>query len=99
VHGEYYTMPDPVFADTTLVFMTIETWRNYGTQMMQFRQTAKRQDDRIKELLATVAGYDARCSEMESRMENLRNVRRAEKRAELEQGLVLPGDTRFNKGK
>lgn len=83
-----------------MVAMTEHTWTQHGTITEALRRTAKDQDARIKELLADLATAQHRAAEADVRLSNLRDVRRKEKRAELEQGLITPGDPRFSqKGK
>jgi hypothetical protein len=74
--------------------MTTETFRTYGTQLEGYRQTCKKQDARIKELLGANAVLARECADVKERLQNLRDARRREKRAELEKELILPGDPR-----
>jgi hypothetical protein len=92
-------MDDPTHPGQLLTFMTVETWRQYGTQMQQLLQTSRRQDERIKELLGENAVLVKRTADAESRLSAMRDIRRREKRAELEDGLILPGDTRLNQNR
>jgi len=84
-----------------MVALTVHTWTVMGTHTEALRRTAKSQDARIKELLGELAVAQHAAVDAEQRLNNVREVRRREKRAELEQGLITPGDTRFSldKGK
>jgi hypothetical protein len=88
--GEYYDTMGP--SGEACVMMTRETWLNYGTLLEKMRETAKKQDERIRELVDE-------SSHFQTSLQNLRDVRRNEKRAEIEGGLVLPGSEHFNKHK
>lgn len=86
--GEYYTTKGPVSEDC--VIMTRKTWIDYGTLLEQMRTANVALDARVKEL----------AEESRSRGEALaalRDVRRSEKRHELEGSLVLPGSKYFHK--
>lgn len=84
--GQYYDTTGPI--GEPCVIMTRETWLDYGTLVEKQRSTMQDQDKRIKELL----------EEYQSLLQshnNLRDVRRAEKRPDIEGSLILPGSDRF----
>lgn len=88
--GQYYATNGP--NNESCVIMTRKTWLDYGTLLESMRRANKDLDARCKEL----------ADESKSRgeaLENLREVRRSEKRPEIEHGLVLPGSREFNKRK
>lgn len=98
--GEFYGAEDPNHPGQDIIVMSQATWLQTGTIMESLRQLAKKQDARIKELLADLAVRDLRTKDAEDRLNNLREARRREKRAELEGSLITPGDSRFTtKGK
>lgn len=65
------------------VIMLKETWTNLGTYIESQRQIMANQDKRLKDVLATN-------EEISRRLENLRAVRREEKRPEVESFLNIP---------
>lgn len=86
--GEYYDTRGPVGEEC--VIMTRKTWLDYGTLLEKMRVANVTLDARVKEL----------AEESKSRgeaLESLRDVRRSEKRHELEGSLVLPGSKHFRK--
>lgn len=86
--GEYYSTKGPVGEEC--VIMTRKTWLDYGTLLEKMRTSNVALDARVKEL----------AEESKSRgesLEALRDVRRSEKRHELEGSLVLPGSKHFHK--
>ena len=65
------------------VIMLKETWTNFGTYVESQRQVLANQDRRLKEVLEIN-------TEISRRLENLRAVRREEKRPEVESFLNIP---------
>lgn len=94
VDGEFYGI---LMRDgQRIVSMTEQTWNNFGTTLESLRRVAAAQDQRIKELLAQVVSEQATRADMLDRLNALRDVRRAEKRADiLGDSLVLPGSKDF----
>jgi hypothetical protein len=84
--GEYYDSLGP--AGERIVMMTRETWLDYGTLVEKQRTTMADQNNRINELLEE-------CRSITTSLNNLRDVRRSEKRPDIEGGLILPGSNRF----
>jgi hypothetical protein len=82
--------------DHRIIVMHEHSWGRFGTQMESMRQLLANQNDRIKELTADVAARDIKNADMLTRLENLRAVRRDEKRADIEGGLLLPGSVNFS---
>jgi predicted dinucleotide-utilizing enzyme len=100
-HGKVYVMetaPEIMNDDGThqrIVVMSEQSWVEFGTQLETLRRVAKAQDEKIKELLGTVAARDILNAQAMDRLNALRDVRRKEKRAEIEGDLVLPGSEAF----
>lgn len=95
VRGRYYGMMSQ--HDQRIVVMSEESWNDFGTTLESYRRTAKTQDSRIKELVAQIAMEQGKVADAVDRLNALRDVRRSEKRAELEPGgLVLPGSVGFS---
>jgi hypothetical protein len=67
-----------------VITMSEESWGDFGTSLMSLREIAKNQDNRIKELLAENAACVRLLADAKDRLEALREVRRAEKRPEIE---------------
>lgn len=86
--GKWYSTRGP--GDVPCVIMSHTTWVNYGTMLESFRGVATSQDRRIKELLAENKILTAQNVDTRNRLENLRAVRRAEKRPEVEAMLDIP---------
>lgn len=98
--GCVYGAEDPRHPGCHIAVMSIQTWLNYGQQTEQYRRIAKQQDAQLREVKADLAVMTQRCTDAETRLNNLREVRRTEKRAELEPGgIVLPGSDRFKSRK
>ena len=76
--------------------MTEATWTTIGTVIEQQKRIMAAQDTKVKQLQAANADLADENRRTLERMNNLREVRRNEQRAELEQGLILPGDLRFD---
>lgn len=93
-----YGFTDPTH-NQEMVGMLKVTFLQHGTMMEGMRRTCQQQDARIRELIAELAVRDHQLADAKTRLENLREVRRVEKRAELEKELVLPGDPRFSQRK
>lgn len=82
--GKVYQMANPANPLQQLVIMSMETYIKQGTLMQSLRQVAANQDKRIKELLGENKVLAQMISDTRTRLENLRAVRRAEKRPEVE---------------
>ena len=93
-NGKYYETTGP--SGEKCVIMTEATWLNYGTLLQSFRNIASNQDRRIKELLAENKILTAQHVDTRNRLENLRAVRRAEKRPEVEAMIDFPPANRGN---
>jgi len=93
VDGKYYYVTDQFGAKCAA--MTLRTFETLGTIMEQQKRTLAIQDEKIKQIerinKQLVADKDA----MLLNLNNLREKRRSEKRAEIEGGLITPGDPRF----
>lgn len=79
--GKTYDTTGP--NDEPCVIMLKETWVNLGTYIESQRQIMANQDRRLKEVIEIN-------TEISRRLENLRAVRREEKRPEVESFLNLP---------
>lgn len=66
-----------------IVIMLKETWTNLGTYIESQRQIMSNQDKRLKDVLEIN-------EEISRRLENLRAIRREEKRPEVESFLNIP---------
>jgi hypothetical protein len=78
-----------------IIIMAEATWVDFGTRQEKFRDMLKKQDTRIKELLAENAMAQQIVSDANRRLENIRELRRDELRTRIEQDIVLPGDEKF----
>lgn len=85
-----YQMANPANPLQQLAIMSMETYMKTGTLIQSLRQVGLAQDKRIKELLNTVAVCQMQLKDSIDRLEALRDVRRAEKRPEVEAALGLP---------
>ena len=85
-----YQMANPANPLQQLAIMSMETYMKTGTLIQGLRQVASQQDRRIKELLNTVTITQMQLKDSVDRLEALRDVRRAEKRPEVEAQLGLP---------
>jgi hypothetical protein len=87
--GKVYVMDTP--HNQRIIIMSEESWADFGTNQETMRQLLGRQDKMIKELRADIAARDTRNADMLSRLEALRDVRRAERRPLIEaQVAALP---------
>lgn len=93
--GKFYGVNDPVFQTEMLCVMTMETWTDVGTNIEQSKRVMAAQSKKIAELMATNQALAAQVNDATERLNNLRTVRRAEKRQELEGELILPGQREF----
>jgi hypothetical protein len=91
--GLVYVIDTPF--DQQLVIMSKDTWVDFGTKQETMRVLLKKQDTRIKELLAENAAKSAAITEATLRLDNIRASRRDELRARIEKDIVLPGDEKF----
>jgi hypothetical protein len=82
IKGKVYVMDTPF--DHRIIMMSEESWGEFGTRLESLRQIAKKQHDRIKELLAESEARERVLADTLSRLDALRDIRRAEKRADLE---------------
>jgi len=85
IKGKVYVMDTPF--DHRIVMMSEESWGEFGTMLESLRAIAKNQDKRIKELLAEAGARERVLADTMSRLDALRDIRRAEKRADLEAEL------------
>ncbi len=89
IKGKVYVMDTPF--EQRIIVMSEESWGDFGTMLQSLREIAKNQDNRIKELLAEAGARERILADTMSRLEALREVRRAEKRPEIEAQLNLKG--------
>jgi hypothetical protein len=90
IDGRAYQMANPANPLQQLVIMSMESYMQQGTLIQSLRSVAANQDKRIKELLNQIAVCQSQLRDAQERLENLREVRRAEKRPEVEAMLDLP---------
>jgi hypothetical protein len=83
-------MANPANPLQQLVIMSMESYMQQGTLIQSLRAVAANQDKRIKELLNQIAVCQSQLRDAQERLENLRAVRRSEKRPEVEAMLDLP---------
>lgn len=76
--------------DQRIIIMSEESWADFGTNLQSLRGIAAAQDKRIKELLAESGARERVLADTMQRLDNLRAVRRAEKRPEVEAGMNIP---------
>lgn len=79
-----------------IVVMTHETWTDFGTYLESLRSIARKQDTNLKEVKAENAVLVKLAADDRTRLDNLRAVRRAEKRPEIEALMETPTDTKAN---
>lgn len=79
-----------------VVVMTHDTWTDFGTYLESLRSIARKQDINLKEVKAENAVLVKIAADDRTRLENLRAVRRAEKRSEIEALMETPTDTKAN---
>lgn len=89
--GKVYQMANPANPLQQLVIMSMETYIKQGTLIQSLRQVAQAQDKRIKDVLAENKVLTEMIASTRTRLENLRAVRRAEKRPEVEAQLKAAG--------
>lgn len=89
--GKVYQMANPANPLQQLVIMSMETYVKQGTLIQSLRQVALNQDKRIKELLGENKVLTEMAANIRTRLENLRAVRRAEKRPEVVAELAATG--------
>ena len=73
-----------------IIAMSEESWIQFGTTLESLRHVAKNQDVRIKELLAENAAQNRVLADTMSRLNALREIRKAEKRKDLESQINIP---------
>lgn len=95
--GKYYGVNDPIYQGTMLCVMTMETWTDFGTLVQKLKKAlvdaeaaAKAQNTAIQELKAANIALAAQHGDAMERLQNLREQRRKEMRADLEQEIILP---------
>lgn len=102
--GKFYgiTDPNPLHYGDKLIVMSYDTWVDFGTLYEKTKEIGRAQDKSITELKATIAGLQTANStlaahnrDLGERLENLREVRRAEKRVDIERELIVPGSREF----
>lgn len=76
-----------------LVLMTDETWVDMGTNIESIRQFARNRDRLLNEEKGNSASLEIQLADARRRLENLRAIRRAEKRPEVEKAFNMTGDT------
>ena len=76
--------------------MLYETWVDFGTNYETLRAIAKKQDQNLREVKAENTMLAKIAADDRTRLENLRAVRRAEKRPEIEALIDLPTDQKAN---
>lgn len=81
-----------------IVIMTPETWEDMGTGMASVRQALSNQSRLLQESKAENKILLTRLSNVTDRLENLRAVRRAEKRPEVEAALNNLSDNPYTQG-
>lgn len=86
--GQAYDTTGP--NDEPCILMTKDTWVDFGTYVQSIKNVAGKQDSRIKEQNASEKILLARLTDLQARMDNLRAIRRAEKRPEIEALLEIP---------
>lgn len=86
-----YQMANPANPLQQLVIMSMETYVKQGTLIQSLRQMARNQDNRIKELLGENKVLVDMNARTQTKLDNLRAVRRAEKRPEVEAQLAAQG--------
>lgn len=93
--GEYYALEDPIHKDSgPLVVMLMESFTAVGTELQAYKQVARQQDTQLRELKADYAALKTSHEKNLEALNNLREVRRREKRAEIEKEIIMPGDPR-----
>lgn len=90
----YQSNPNPESGAPQMVFMTMETWTDTGTYMQSLKNIAASQDKRIKDQNESEKILLARLTDVQNRLDNLRAVRREEKRPEIEALLEMPINTK-----
>jgi hypothetical protein len=76
-----------------IIVMSHDSWSRFGTMLQSARSVLAAQDKRIKELVAESHAKDRLNADMLDRLNAIREIRRAEKRAELEPILNLQKET------
>jgi lipopolysaccharide biosynthesis regulator YciM len=92
VDDKVYQMANPANPLQQMAMMSMETFMKSGTLIQSLRNVAKSQDKRLKELLNQLSVCQSQLKDAQERLENLRKVRKAEKRGEVEEMLDLPFD-------
>jgi hypothetical protein len=79
-----------------IVLMTNETWVDFGTNVESIRQIARNRDRLLHEEKGKTASLEIQLADARRRLENLRAIRRQEKRPEVERAVnelyATPGD-------
>lgn len=83
--GKFYGVQDPVFRKDQLVVMLAETWATVGTIIENQKRTMAKQDQVVKDLNAANGALAVQMNDLRERYENLRDVYRSNKRAQLTQ--------------
>ena len=77
-----------------IALMTHETWVDFNTGVESLRQVARNRDRLLIEERGKTASLEIQVADARRRLENLRAIRRQEKRAEIEQAFdVTPEKT------
>jgi hypothetical protein len=85
-----YQMANPANPLQQLAICSMETYMKQGTLIQSLRSVATNQDKRLKELLNQISVCQSQLKDAQERLDNLRKVRRAEMRPEVEAGLDRP---------
>lgn len=97
--GKVYMMGTPFQnedgSDHRIIIMSKQSWEDHGTTLESLRRVAESQDKRIRELLAENATAKMQAQDAINRLEAIRDIRRAEKRADIEKELIMPGSIDF----
>lgn len=93
--GRFYGVEDPAHKGDNLCVMSMETWVDFGTLVEKQNRVMAMQAKKISELMAMNGALVVQVNDANARLGALRDVRRAEKRHELEGDLILPGSQFF----
>ena len=88
IQGKVYVMDTE--HQQRIIIMSEESWGDFGTILQSLRQVAKNQNELITKLNVEASVRERMLVDAQTRLDNLRAVRRAEKRAEVEAELNLP---------
>lgn len=86
--GAFYECKGPQGED--IVVMSKDTWVDFNTGVESLRQMARSLDRKLNEVTAMKNSLEVSYADTRRRLDNLRAIRRDEKRAELEKELNIP---------